>query len=105
MNLKRNSIVLTLVMCADALVLGFIICTLIVLCTGCLAPHKVVRELKDDPASFNLEVRSVYGTLRLTRSAPRTDSAPHVITPEGGITVTGLYPVATNTATWTFPNE
>lgn len=61
---------------------------LAVFSTGCLAPHKVVHELKDDPASFHLMVRTIYGTLELSRTAPRTNSAPHIITPEGGITVT-----------------
>ena len=57
---------------------------------GCMGPgiSKALKELAKDPATVHLRVSSVYGVVEFSRTAPRTNSLPHTISPDGTITVT-----------------
>lgn len=64
--------------------------------TGCFGPDvaKAIKALGNDPASVHLRVSSVYGVVEFTRTAPKTNSLPHTVSPDGTITVDGVKPVA-----------
>lgn len=59
--------------------------------TGCASTNKnlekIIAQLKNDPATVNLRVVSVYGTVTFTRTAPTTNSLPHTILPDGTVEV------------------
>lgn len=59
--------------------------------TGCVSPTKhlaaMVKELAKDPATVNVRVTSIYGTVTFTRTAPTTNSLAHSINPDGTVTV------------------
>jgi uncharacterized protein with ACT and thioredoxin-like domain len=48
---------------------------------------KVVKELKNDPATVNVRITSIYGSIFFTRTAPTTNSLPHVVGSDGTVTV------------------
>lgn len=58
---------------------------------GCSSPTKnlaaVVKELAKDPATVNIRITSIYGTVTFTRTAPSTNSMSHSINPDGTVTV------------------
>jgi len=58
--------------------------------TGCFGPDvaKAMKALGNDPASVHLRVTSIYGVIEVTRTAPRTNSMPHTMKPDGTISVT-----------------
>jgi hypothetical protein len=47
----------------------------------------LVKALGNDPATVNIRVTSVYGTMTFTRTNPTTNSLPHTINPDGTVTV------------------
>lgn len=51
-------------------------CGAIALLSGCMSLSKVVEQLKDDPATVDLTIQTVYGNLVLHRSVPAAQSAP-----------------------------
>jgi len=55
--------------------------------TGCVSGSKLVRELAKDPATVQLTVISLHGSVTLTRVNPRTNSAPHSINADGSVRV------------------
>jgi hypothetical protein len=48
---------------------------------------KLVRELRNDPATVNVRITSVYGTITFTRTNPQTNGLAHSIAPDGTVTV------------------
>lgn len=64
-----------------------ILCGLaLVTTTGCANLPKVVRELAKDPATAHISIRSIYATIEIDRTAPRTNTMPHVVK-DGSISV------------------
>ena len=61
---------------------------LLALC-GCSATNmtKLAAQLKNDPATVHLTVKSIYGTLEFTRINAGTNSLTHTLHPDGTITV------------------
>lgn len=55
--------------------------------TGCAGrtTAQVVRALSADPASLHVRITSIYGTIEVARTAPRTNSMPHSIGADGTI--------------------
>ena len=64
------------------------VCALLALC-GCSSTNisKLASQLKDDPATVHLTVKSIYGTLEFTRINAGTNSLTHTLHPDGTITV------------------
>lgn len=63
----------------------------LVLGSGCISPSKdlaaTVKALANDPATVNVRITTVYGTVFFTRTAPTTNSLAHTIGPDGTVTV------------------
>ena len=54
---------------------------------GCASQSKLVRELAKDPATVQLTITSLHGTIALTRVNPRTNSVAHSINADGSVRV------------------
>jgi len=54
---------------------------------GCASSSKLVRELAKDPATVQLTVTTLHGTVSLTRVNPRTNSVSHSINADGSVRV------------------
>lgn len=67
----------------SALLLAFIVMAAL---TGCVGLSKTVRELAKDPATAHIAIRSIYVTIEIDRTAPRTNTMPHVVK-DGSISV------------------
>lgn len=59
---------------------------LVALLSGCVNTSKLVKALSSDPATVHLTVRSIYFTIELDRTSPRTNTLPHTVK-DGTITV------------------
>jgi len=59
-----------------------------VVCSGCSSTNitKLVGALKNDPATVCVNVSSVYGTVRFTRTNPRTNETV-TVSPDGTIVI------------------
>jgi hypothetical protein len=70
---------------------GCLAALVLVCVTGCISPNKdlaaVIKQLAADPATVNLRVTSVYGSVYFTRTAPTTNSLAHTVGPDGTVTV------------------
>lgn len=72
--------------------INLLFCSLILLCSGCISSKdmaKIVKELGNDPATVNIRVTTIYGTLTLTRTNPNTNTLPHSVQSEGIVNVGG----------------
>ena len=47
----------------------------------------LVKALGNDPATVNIRVTSIHGTVTFTRTNPGTNTLPHTLGPDGTITV------------------
>jgi len=56
--------------------------------SGCSSTNisKLAAQLKNDPATVNMSVQSVYGTIKFTRTNPGTNSTV-TVSPDGTVTV------------------
>lgn len=57
--------------------------------TGCAGrtTAQVVRALSNDPASLHVRITTIYGTIEVARTAPRTNTLAHTIGENGAIEV------------------
>lgn len=59
----------------------------LVLLTGCVNVAQFAKEVRQDPASVHVSVRSIYVTIEWDRANPGTNTMPHTIS-DGKVTVT-----------------
>ena len=64
-------------------------CLLVVLlfANGCASQAPLIRELAKDPATVQITVTSLYGTISLVRVNPKTNSMAHSINADGSVRV------------------
>lgn len=60
---------------------------LLIAATGCNSMPKIITALGKDPATVTVRVTTIYGTIYYTRTNPGTNTAPHIIAPDGSVRV------------------
>ena len=59
-----------------------------VLFTGCTNTPAIIKAMAASNASLSVDVRTVYGTVRVVRLNPSTNTLPHTVGKDGELTVT-----------------
>lgn len=62
---------------------------LVIMTSGCATQQmaKLAKQLKDDSATVQINIRTIYGTLYFSRTNPKTNTMPHSVTADGNVTV------------------
>jgi len=61
----------------------------LLLTTGCMSSNmtKAIKALGNDPATVNIRVTTIYGTMTFTRTNPGTNTLTHSVDGDGTIKV------------------
>jgi len=49
---------------------------------------KIAAQLKNDPATVSIQITTIYGTVKMVRLAPGTNTPPHSVAADGSVNVT-----------------